>query len=132
MTTSSFNEVYERAKREFYDKQAALTRQRLMSVPTSDLLGELQRAEQNTTMTHEEEKTDDVVRLLIPHIRACALQDVAIIKEVMQQRARLLMERVEHLRQVTATATKEMETCSEEFEHLRPFLPALEPDTASS
>src|SRR6266498_2489121 len=85
---TTFDDVYNQAKQELYEQQATLARDRLRSIPTKDLPAELQRAEQTINMHHEKEETDDIVRLLLPHMRTCAIQEVAIIKEVMALRAR--------------------------------------------
>lgn len=130
--TTTFDEVYEQARKELYEKQATLTRERLSRMPTSDLPAELQRAEANVNLHHEKEKTDDIVRLLLPHMRGCAEQDIAIIKEVMELRARLLTERAEQLRQQIERATRELATSSEQFELLRPYLQVVQPETDAS
>lgn len=127
-----FDQVYKQAKKDLYAQQATLTRERLSRIPTSDLIAELLRAEANINMHHEKEDIDEIARLLLPHLRTSAEQDVTIIKEVMELRARLLTERAEQLRQQIERATQELATSSELFELLRPYLKVVQLGTDSS
>jgi hypothetical protein len=124
-----FEQHYQNVRAGYMTQQADQTRQRLAQVKTSDLPAELARAEGAQNVHHEAEESDDIVRLLMPHMRNIGVQDVAIVREVMAFRKELLVERMAQLRAIIEQSAAELEQAAHLVERLNPYLALEESNT---